>query len=495
MEKCDIVVVGGGTAAHEAAVAAKRNGAQRVVMLEKAPVTEAGGNARFGATGFRFVHAGAEELRAFLPDIDAALYDRFRIPPYPAEQFTDDLLRVTQNRIDPELMGVLVGDSNAALHWMREMGIKFEPATNSRVLDGVHYFEPGCSLNILGGAGIQFIQWEEIRQREGVEIRYCSPPVGFIGDARRVEGVRVLAPDGEYTLMADAVILCAGGFQADPAKRAQYLPPNADLMKVRGSRHDTGEVLMMALDLGARASGQWQGAHASPIAGDAPAFDGPERPATPVSTIRYSYVLGITVNALGQRFIDEGEAESVYTYAKTGFAILAQPGGTAHQLFDARLEPYLRPQYREIHWHEAQTMGELAQKMGVKPENLERTVNEFNAAIEGDIPFTPRARDGKHTVGLSPNKSNWATPLDTPPYRAYPVTGGITFSFGGLAVNENAQVMNKMWRPIQGLYASGDILGLFYHNYPSFTGQTRNVVFARRAAGHAVANMGKAPPP
>ena len=486
MDKCDVIVVGAGTAAHEAAVAARQLGAEHVVMLEKAPERESGGNSRFTSTGFRFVHAGKAEIREFVPNVPAETYDSFSIPPYTEDDFADDLRRVTQNRIDPDLLRVFVGDSNAALHWLRETGIRFTPANNSRVIDGVHYFEPGCNLTIDGGTGSQFQQWCEIRARDGIEIRFNASVVSFIGDMHRVAGVRVLGPDGEYELAADAIILCAGGFQADPSKRAQYLPPNADLMKVRGSRHDTGEVTMAALDLGARASGHWRGAHASPIAGDAPDFEGPEAPSSDVSTIRYSYVLGISVNALGERFFDEGEAESVYTYAKTGFAVLAQPGGVAWQIFDHSLEPYLREQYRKIDWFEADSIAALAGQIGIQPELLVRTVDEFNGAVVDDKPFKPRERDGKRTHGLLRNKSNWATKLETPPFRAYPVTGGITFTFGGLAVNEHAQVMNRTWQPIAGLYASGDIMGLFYHNYPSFSGQTRNAVFSRRAARHAV---------
>ena len=334
------------------------------------------------------------------------------------------------------------------------------------MIDGVHYFEPGCALTARGGEGAQFLEWLEIGKRWKIDHRYNSMVTAINGNARRVEGVRVLDPDGEYDLEAQAVILCSGGFQSDPQMRARYLGRNSDFMKVRGSRHNTGEVLMMALDLGAKPSGQWLGAHASPIDANAPAVEMPSK------TIRYSYVLGITVNALGARFFDEGEAESVYTYAKTGWAVQDQPGGSAFQIVDHKLVPYLRKAYADASVHEAPTLRELADRIGVRPELLERTIADYNAAVRDDVEFKPRERDGKCTVGITPPKSNWATKIDTPPFRAYPVAGGITFTFGGLAVTPNAQVQNRLSQPIAGLYASGDILGLFFHNYPSFSGQT-----------------------
>lgn len=475
----DTIIVGGGTAAFEAAVAARQSGAERVIILEKAPEQQAGGNSRYTTTGWRFVHSGAEEIRKFIPQISAADFMRMHIEPYTIARFREDLLHVTQRRIDPVLMEVLAGDSNSALHWLLDVGIQFEPTVNGRIIDGVHHFEPGCILAARGGRGSQYQQWQDIIAKNRVEIRYNSPVVAINGNALGVSGVRVLGPDREYDLEAGAVILCSGGFQADPEKRARYLGRNSDVMKVRGSRHNTGEVTMMALDLGAKASGQWMGAHASPVDRDAPADE------MEYAVIRYSYVLGITVNALGARFFDEGEAESVYTYAKTGWAIHDQPGSVGFQIFDQKLLPLLRAPYANSEYVEAGSVGELATKIGIAPNLLEHTVAEYNRAVRDDIEFRPRERDGRCTTGIWPPRSNWATRLDSPPYRAYAVTGGITFTFGGLSINENAQVMNKMEQPIKGLYASGDILGLFYHNYPSFSGQTRNAVFSKRAGKHS----------
>lgn len=477
-EKSDVIVVGGGSAAFAAAVMARQEGAERVVVLEKAPEPEFGGNARFSHTGFRWVFSGADEIRPFLPDMDESMFRDLHLPPYTEAAFTADLQRVTQGRINHELAQIVVRQSNAAIHWMRELGIQWEIDSHV-IIDGRYYFEPGIIIHPTGGVGGglgQLMQWRDIATGLGIEIRYDSAVRQLHGNDRRIEGVRVSNPEVEYDLLGDAVILCSGGFQANTEMRARYLGPNADLMKVRGSRHDTGEVLMMALSLGAKAAGHWQGAHATPIDATFPDVEISNK------ANRYGYTFGITINSLGQRFFDEGEARHAYTYAKTGWSILNQPGAIAYQIYDQKSLPFLNKRYAEFsNPIEASTIGELATQIGVEAAILTHTVNEFNGSVRKEVPFDATQLDGKCTEGILPKKSNWAMPLDDPPFLAYAVTGGITFTFGGLEINENAQVLNTSGNPIKGLYASGDIVGLFFHNYPSCTGQTRNAVFSRLA--------------
>jgi tricarballylate dehydrogenase len=203
---------------------------------------------------------------------------------------------------------------------------------------------------------------------------------------------------------------------------------------------------------------------------------------------RYDYQYGITVNALGQRFFDEGEAKHAYTYAKTGRAVLNQPGGVAWQLYDQTGIDYFRHgRDYPATMVEAPTLAELANKVGIEPEPMLRTIEEFNAACRADIPFMAGDLDGKCTIGITPKKSNWAVPLIRGPFRAYPITAGVTFSFGGVQVDTQARVINTSHQPIEGLFASGDIIGLFFHNYPSCTGQTRNAVFSLLAGRNAAA--------
>jgi tricarballylate dehydrogenase len=488
VETCDIIVIGGGSAAFEAAVAAREAGADRVVMLEKAPEAEYGGNARYSGTGFRFVHAGAEEIRRFIPELDDALFATMTIPAYGADDFMADLDRMTQGRMNRELARTLVDESNAAVHWMREVGITWEPLKEHAKVDGKRYFERGIAIHVAGGGPGQLAQWRRIAEGMGVAIRFESPVCALIGDLRRVEGVTVSGPDGRYDLKAKAVIACAGGFQANPEMRARYLAGNTDMMKVRGSRHDTGEVLRYLLDLGARPGGHWQSGHMSPIDAQAPDFETPQHEDGRGNTqSRYDYPYGITVNALGVRFFDEGEAQHSYTYAKTGRAVLGQPGALAHQIYDQKGIRCFRYPHHQATYVEADTIAELAVKAGLEPKVLTHTVEEFNRAVPDQPVFDPRRPDGKAAKALAIPKSNWATRIDEPPFRAYPVTGGITFTFGGVEVNKTGQVMNTVDQPIKGLFASGDIVGLFFHNYPSFTGQTRNAVFGRLSGRAAVA--------
>ena len=485
-ETCDVLVIGAGSAAFEAAVSAYQSGAGKVIMLEKAPEPEFGGNARFSHTGFRFVHSGKEEVHAFIPNVDPAEFERMQIEPYTRAEFIADLNRLTQGLIDPALADMMVDQSNAAAHWALETGIKWHQEKFTTI-NGKYYFEPGRNVQTLGGGKGQLEQWRKIALDLGIDIRFESRVSAIHGNARRVSGVRVLSPDNEYDLEAKALIACAGGFQANPEMRARYLGDNADLLKVRGSKHNTGEVLMMFLALGAKATGHWQGAHQTPIDAGAPAFETPLREDGRGNKMnRYDYCHGITVNALGQRFFDEGESFHSYTYAKTGRAVRNQPGNIAYQIYDKKGIAMFRhgPDFPATH-EEATAIRELATKVGLNPDVLEHTVSQYNAAVDADTPFNPSILDGKRTTGLSPEKSNWAQKLDEPPFRALPVSGGITFTFGGLAVDTEARVLNTSNEPIRGLYASGDIIGLFYHNYPSCTGQTRNLVFSRKAGQNA----------
>src|SRR5438105_3207649 len=272
-ETCDIIVIGGGSAAFEAAVAARHAGAQRVIMLEKAPAAEYGGNARYSGTGFRFVHAGASEIRQFIPDVEEALFASMTIPPYTADDFMADLDRMTQGRMNRALAATLVEESNAAVHWMREAGITWEPLKEHAKVGGKRYFERGIAIHVAGGGIGQLTQWRRIAEGMGIELRFESPVCSIHGDLRRVEGVAVSGPDGRYDLMAKAVIACAGGFQSNPEMRARYLAGNTDMVKVRGSRHDTSEILRYLLDLGVRPAGHWQSGHMSPIDANAPDFE------------------------------------------------------------------------------------------------------------------------------------------------------------------------------------------------------------------------------
>ncbi|MBO0791428.1 MAG: FAD-dependent tricarballylate dehydrogenase TcuA, partial [Ktedonobacteraceae bacterium] len=321
-----------------------------------------------------------------------------------------------------------------------------------------------------------------------------APVVELLRDASgHISGVVCQGPRGREEIMGRAVVLASGGFEADPRLRAMYLGPNWDIARVRGTPYNTGEVLQMALAAGAQPYGHWSGCHAT--AWDAAAPPVGDRELTNLLT-KQSYPLGLVVNAEGQRFLDEGADFRNYTYAKYGAEILRQPGAIAYQLFDAKTEPLLRQdEYTApgVSRFEAGSIGELAQKLGVSVEALEYTVSQFNGAVQAGE-FNPAIKDGKKTIGIQPPKSNWAQPLDTPPYYGFAVTCGITFTFGGLRIDMDAQVLDRAGQPIGGLYAAGELVGgLFYHNYPGGSGLMAGSVFGRRAgsgaARHALAKQ------
>jgi tricarballylate dehydrogenase len=283
-----------------------------------------------------------------------------------------------------------------------------------------------------------------------------------------------------------AVVLASGGFQANPEMRAQYLGPEWDLAKVRGSRFDTGDGIRMALDVGAQPFGHWSSCHA--VAWDALAPDTGDLHVGDLYQ-KHSYPIGLIVNRDGKRFVDEGADFRNYTYAKYGREILRQPGRLAFQIFDDKTISLLRDEYRVrgVTKVRADTIKGLADEMLIDAEVLQQTIEAFNAATD-DVPFDPSVLDGRSARPAGqPPKSNWALAIDTPPYEAYAVTCGITFTFGGLRIDPSGRVFDDEDRPIPGLFGAGELVGgLFYYNYPGGSGLMAGAVFGR-AAGTAAA--------
>jgi tricarballylate dehydrogenase len=267
--------------------------------------------------------------------------------------------------------------------------------------------------------------------------------------------------------------------------RARYLGTGWDLVKVRGSRYNSGEVLNIALGLGAQPIGHWSGCHAVLVDAEAPDVEC-------AYEHRYSYSYGIMVDINGKRFVDEGEDFFSYTYAKCGREVLRLPWRTAYQIFDGKTRPLLRSEYNRGFHVSADTIEALAKKLpGLDWENVVKTVEAFNDAVN-DAPFDPSKHDGKCAQGISPVKSNWAQRLDTPPYYAFPVTCGITFTFGGIGITEKGEVKDTSENVMCGLFAAGEITGgSFFNNYPGGSGLMKGAVFGR-LAGTSAADFAKA---
>ncbi len=490
-ERVDVVVVGGGNAALCAALAAAESGA-RVVVLERAPAAEAGGNSAFTAGAIRFAYRGIEDLRAVMPDLTEEEIARTDFGTYTEDQFFDDMFRVTQNRTDPALCETLVRSSFPTLRWMRDKGVRFQPIYGRQAfkVDGKFKFWGGLTVEAWGGGPGLVAALTKACQAQGIDIRYESRAVRLLSDGRAVRGVEVKTPERRYPLGGTTVILASGGFEADPEMRTRYLGPGWELAKVRGSRFNSGDGIKMALAIGASPAGNWSGCHAvgwdfnAPEFGDLAVGDGFQK---------HSYPFGVMVNADGKRFVDEGANFRNYTYAKYGRVILAQPGNFAWQIFDSKVLHLLRDEYRirQVTKRRAETLEALARQLdGVDEAAFLAEIRAYNAAVRRDIPFNPNVKDGRRTEGLAVPKSNWANPLEDPPFEAYQVGCGITFTFGGLRIDAGARVLDQDLRPIPGLYAAGELVGgLFYFNYPGGTGLMSGAVFGKLAGSTAGADL------
>jgi len=493
MQSWDLVVVGGGNAAFCAALAAREQGAS-VLVLERAPEDEAGGNSRFTAGAMRVAYAGVEDLRRLMPDLTDEEVARSDFGTYTEEQFLDDMGRVTQYRCDPDLTEILVKQSLETLLWMRGKGIRFAPIYGRQAfkVDGKFKFWGGLTVEAVGGGEGLVEAWTQSANKHGVEVWYRARATALIADDEGVHGVRVRKEGKTLEVRAKAVVLAGGGFQSNPEWRARYLGPGWELAKVRGTRFNTGDVIRMALDIGAAPVGNWSGCHAVGWERNAPEFGDL---AVGDQFQKHSYPFGIMLNAEGKRFVDEGADFRNYTYAKYGRVILNQPGQFAWQVFDQKVKHLLRDEYKikQVTKASANTLEELVLKLDdVDPKAALAEIEAYNAAVTQSIPFNPNVKDGRCTTGLAVNKSNWANVLDTPPYEAYAVTCGITFTFGGLRIDTGARVISTDGEPIPGLYAAGELVGgIFYFNYPGGTGLTNGSVFGKIAGTSAASGLKK----
>ena len=478
-----VVIVGGGNAALCAAISARERGVN-VVLLERASYELRGGNSRFTAGAMRTVYQGTDDLLKIMPDLTQSEIDRTEFGSYAREDFYEDLGRVTNYRIDPDLAERLVEESYETLRWMQHHGVRFLPlyGRQSFEIDGMVRFWGGLTVEAWGGGPGLVDSLTAIAEKMGVVIRYQSRATRLLNNSGNVCGVEV---DGT-SIAADAVVLACGGFESNPEWRTRYLGPGWDLAPVRGTRFNTGDGIKMATEIGAATRGHWSGCHAVSWDRNAPEFGDLE---VGDNFQKHSYPLGIMVNANGERFVDEGADFRNYTYARYGHEVLKQPGQFAYQIFDKKVTHLLRDEYRikQVTRIQAQTLNTLAERMDdVDTEKFVACVSEYNAACNGDTRFDPSIKDGLCTEGLAIPKSNWANPIDTPPFEAYGVTCGITFTFGGLHVDAKAQVIDEAGSPIPGLYAAGEIVGgLFYFNYPGGTGLTSGSVFGRVAGTNA----------
>ncbi|HEY8418136.1 MAG TPA: FAD-dependent tricarballylate dehydrogenase TcuA [Limnochordales bacterium] len=488
----DVIVVGAGNAALCAAIAARQEGAERVLVLERAPEAYRGGNSMFTGGLMRFPYRGIEDIKAIIPDMSEAEEASIEIGQYTEDDFYTDIMRLSEWQSDPDLVDYIVREAFPTVKWMQQNGVRFNLQFGRqafKVGERYRFWGGAIAGTVGGGKGLIENLWASA-ERQGVQFLTEATAKELIMDGERVAGVRVRHKGQWLELRAPHVILACGGFEANAQMRAQYLGPNWDLAKVRGTPYNTGDGILMALKVGAMPYGHWSGAHAVAWDYNAPPWGDPK-----IGELfqKHSYPLGIVVNRDGQRFLDEGYDFRNYTYARYGAEILKQPGRIAFQIFDQKVIHMLREEYRipQVTKAEANTLEELAQKLEINVEGFVETVRRFNESIDESVPFNPSIKDGRRTRGITPPKSNWAQKIDTPPFVGFAVTCGVTFTFGGLKVNTKAQVLNEEGEPIPGLYAAGELVGgIFYNNYPGGAGLTTGAVMGRtagRTAGRLVA--------
>jgi tricarballylate dehydrogenase len=489
MTSCDVVVVGCGNAGLSAALSASEAGA-KVLVLERAPVHLCGGNTAFTGGGYRFAYDSNEDIKRVIPDITDDQLAITDFGSYSESEYFDDLARVTQYRTSPDLADILVKESKDAVFWLVDKGVRFLPKYGRQAfkIDGKFVFWGGVPLGVTGeGKGlVDFLL--KACEKAAIEIRYDTRATGLLITRGVVRGINVYSNNDDESIECGAVVLAAGGFQANAEWRTKYLGPGWDLAKVRGTQFNTGDGIQMALDAGAMAWGNWSGCHAVSWDRNAPDF-GDRTVGEGFS--KHSYPLGIMVNLHGERFVDEGFDIRNYTYARYGREVLAQPGQTAWQVFDGKTEALLRDHYRirQVSKFTADTLEGLARKLdGIDVPAFVRTVTEFNAAVRDHVPFNPTEKDGRSTQGLAIDKTNWAQRIDSPPYVAFAVTCGVTFTFGGVRISSDAEVLDQSGSPIPGLFASGEMVGgIHYFNYAGGSGLTAGTVFGRRAGAGAAA--------
>lgn len=488
-EAFDVVVVGAGVSGLCAALAAHDGGA-RVAVLEYAPEEHRGGNTAYAAGSIRFAYKGMDDLLSVIPDLTPDEIENTDFGHY-TDKYYDDMERVTEGRAMPELVETLIGNSLPTVQWLRAKGVRFLPNYSRQAYrEGKKYkFRGGSPVEISGGGHGLVEALFTATARAGIPVFYETRGVALREDGGSIAGIEVADGRGKREIGAKSVVLAAGGFESNAEWRARYLGPGWDLAKVRGTRFNTGDGLRMALDIGASAVGNWSGCHAVAWDLSAPEF-GDLSVGNDFKKDSFQYCL--LVNSDGERFLDEGADFRNFTYAKNGAVILRQPNQFAWQIFDSKVTHLLRAEYRirRVTKVKADTIEGLADELyGVNRDGFLRTVREFNEAVQGGVPFDPNVKDGRGTRGLRVPKSNWANAIDTPPFEAYAVTCGVTFTFGGLRVTTDAGVVANDGKPIAGLFAAGSMVGgLFYFNYPGGAGLMAGAVFGKIAGGSAAAS-------
>jgi tricarballylate dehydrogenase len=457
--KFDVLVIGGGNAALCAAISARRAGAS-VLVLEGAPKFYRGGNTRH-TRNMRCAHDAATEILT---------------GPYTEQEFWDDLLRITGGQTDEELAKFMIAESKDILNWIVEQGVRWQPSLGGTLSLG------RTNSFFLGGGRAMLNALYLTAEKLGAEILYDAEVTDLAIEHGMFLSARLKQPvNGASEIRASALVAAAGGFEANIEWLKQYWGEAADNFLIRGTPYNRGSILKMLLEKGVQEVGDPTQCHAVAIDARAPKFDGG------IITRHDSVVFGIVVNKHAQRFYDEGEDIWPKRYAIWGRLVAAQPDQIAYIVFDASVRHSFMPTlFPPI---EGATIADLASKLTLDPAALEKTIADFNAAVRPGT-FDQTILDDCRTEDLIPPKTHWARKIETPPYYAYPVRPGITFTYLGTRVNREARMLMKDGKPSANMFAAGEIMAgnVLGKGYAAGIGMTIGSVFGRVAGREAARN-------
>jgi tricarballylate dehydrogenase len=458
-KKFDVLVIGGGNAALCAAISARRAGAS-VLVLEGAPKFYRGGNTRH-TRNMRCAHDAATDILT---------------GPYTEEEFWDDLLRLTGGQTDEELAKFMIAESKDILNWIVEQGVRWQPSLGGTLSLG------RTNSFFLGGGRAMLNALYLTAEKLGVEVRYDAEVTDLqIEDGMFLSATVKQPIDGTTEIRASALVAAAGGFEANIEWLKEYWGEAADNFLIRGTPYNRGSILKLLLDKGVQDIGDPTQCHAVAIDARAPKFDGG------IITRHDSVVFGIVVNKHAQRFYDEGEDIWPKRYAIWGRLVAAQPDQIAYIIFDSTVVTSFMPTlFPPI---AGATPAELAGKLGLDPAALEKTIAEFNAAVQPGT-FDHTILDDCRTAGITPPKTHWARRIETAPYLAYPVRPGITFTYLGTRVNRQSRMVMKDGKPSANMFAAGEIMAgnVLGKGYAAGIGMTIGSVFGRVAGREAARN-------
>jgi tricarballylate dehydrogenase len=451
----DVLIAGGGNAGLCAAITARQRGAS-VLVLEAAPKAYRAGNSRH-TRNFRCMHRAPTSVLT---------------EAYPEDEYWDDLKRVTAGKTDEALARMTIRASEECLTWMMEQGARFQPA-----LGGTLQLSRTNAFFLGGGKALMNAYYRTAEQLD-VDIVYDAEVVGLDIPDGRFAGATVKTNDGEAKVRAKTLVLAAGGFESNIEWLKEAWGPAADNFLIRGTPYNLGTCLKLMLAAGARPVGDARQCHAVAIDARGPKFDGG------IVTRVDSVTLGIVVNREAKRFYDEGEDVWPKRYAIWGRLIADQPGQIGYSIIDSKsVGRFIPPVFPPVR---AASIGELATALGLDPATLQATVDAFNRAVQpGDFDLTKL--DNCRTEGLAPPKTHWARTIDQPPFYAYPLRPGITFTYLGVAVNERAYVIMGDDRPADNVFAAGEIMAgnVLGQGYLAGIGMTIGTVFGRIAGEEA----------